>query len=62
MRGGSPERLEDDWMPRRLVVIESADRVTATRWFHSPEYQEARQLREGIATWRAVVVDGAPEV
>lgn len=59
VRGGAPEVLEDSWPTTRIVVIEFPDRATAKRWYASPEYAEARKARAGIATFRAVVVDGA---
>lgn len=59
VRGGSPEGLEGGWSPRRIVVIEFADRAAVKRWFASPEYLAAREARAGIATFRSVVVDGA---
>ena len=57
-RGGELDVLEGDWDPARLVVIEFADLETARRWYRSPEYQAARDLREGAATLRMVAVEG----
>lgn len=57
-RGGSPESLEGDWNPERVVIIEFADRAAARRWYDSPEYHDARKLREGAARFRAVLFDG----
>jgi uncharacterized protein (DUF1330 family) len=57
-RGGELAVLEGDWQPPRLVVLEFDDLATARRWYDSPEYGEARKLREGAATMRMVVVEG----
>jgi uncharacterized protein (DUF1330 family) len=58
-RGGELSVLEGDWLPTRLVILEFDDLDAAKRWYESPEYQEARQLREGAATFRVVAVEGA---
>jgi uncharacterized protein (DUF1330 family) len=50
--------LEGDWRPKRLVLLEFEDLEAAKRWYDSPEYQEARQLREGAATLHVVAVAG----
>jgi uncharacterized protein (DUF1330 family) len=40
------------------VVLEFEDLEAARRWYRSPEYGEAKQLREGAATMRLVAVEG----
>jgi uncharacterized protein (DUF1330 family) len=57
-RGGELAVLEGDWRPKRIVVLEFEDLEAAKRWYDSPEYREARQLREGAATLQAVAVEG----
>ena len=57
-RGGELDVLEGDWDPARLVILEFDDIETARRWYRSPEYQEAKQLREGAVTMRLVAVEG----
>jgi uncharacterized protein (DUF1330 family) len=57
-RGGELAVLEGDWRPPRLVLLEFEDLEAAKRWYHSPEYREARELREGAATLRMVAVEG----
>jgi uncharacterized protein (DUF1330 family) len=49
--------LEGDWRPKRIVVLEFEDVEAAKRWYDSPEYREARRLREGAATLRVVAVE-----
>jgi uncharacterized protein (DUF1330 family) len=57
-RGGELAVLEGDWRPKRMVVLEFEDLEAAKRWYDSPEYREARRLREGAATLQAVAVEG----
>jgi uncharacterized protein (DUF1330 family) len=58
VRGGELAVLEGDWTPKRLVVLEFPDLEAAKRFYESPEYQEAKKLREGAASLRMVAVEG----
>ena len=58
VRGGDLVVLEGDWEPTRLVVLEFEDLDAARRWYDSPEYQEAKKLRDGAASLRMVAVQG----
>jgi uncharacterized protein (DUF1330 family) len=58
VRGGEMAVLEGDWQPKRLVMLEFEDLEAAKRWYESPEYQEAKRLREGAATLHMVAVEG----
>ena len=57
-RGGELAVLEGDWDPARIVVLEFPDLDAAKRWYESPGYQEAKQLRDGAANLRMVAVEG----
>ena len=57
-RGGELAVLEGDWRPQRLVLLEFPDLEAAKRFYESPEYQEAKRLREGAARLNMVAVDG----
>ena len=57
-RGGKAELIEGAPEPKRVVIIEFADAAAARRWYDSPEYQEARRVREGAATLHVVAVEG----
>jgi uncharacterized protein (DUF1330 family) len=58
VRGGRFEALEGDARPRNVVLeFESFDKAKA--YYHSPEYQAARQHRLGKAVGEFVVVEGA---
>jgi uncharacterized protein (DUF1330 family) len=58
VRGGELAVLEGDWEPKRLVVLEFEDLAAVKRWYDSPEYQEAKKLRDGAANLRMVAVQG----
>jgi uncharacterized protein (DUF1330 family) len=57
-RGGELAVLEGDWQPKRLVLLEFPDLEAAKRFYESPEYQEAKRLREGAADFNMVAVEG----
>jgi uncharacterized protein (DUF1330 family) len=58
VRGGRCETLEGDGRARN-VVIEFADYDAAVAYARSPEYAEAKKLRQGAGTIDIVVVEGA---
>jgi uncharacterized protein (DUF1330 family) len=58
VRGGEVAVLEGEWSPSRLVVLEFEDLAAAKRWYDSEVYQEARKLREGVANFRMIAVQG----
>jgi uncharacterized protein (DUF1330 family) len=58
VRGGELVVLEGDWQPPRLVLLEFDDLEAARRWYESAAYQEAKKLREGAASFRAIAVQG----
>jgi uncharacterized protein (DUF1330 family) len=58
VRGGNPEKLEGDWQPTRIVILEFENADQIRRWYTSPEYQAAKALRAGAAQGRLVVVEG----
>ena len=61
VRGGELAVLEGDWDPARLVILEFPDLEAVKRWYDSPEYVEARKLRESAANLRMVAVQGLDE-
>jgi uncharacterized protein (DUF1330 family) len=58
VRGGASEVLEGERVPKRLVVLEFPDADAARRWYHSPEYQEAKSVRDGAAVGNFICVEG----
>jgi len=57
-RGGSTVTLEGPAESRRIAIIEFPDLSDAQAFYQSPEYSEARRLREGIAVAKFIAVDG----
>jgi uncharacterized protein (DUF1330 family) len=58
VRGGASEVLDGEWTPRRLVVLEFDSVEKAKAWRSSPEYAEAKKVREGCARVNMIVVEG----
>jgi uncharacterized protein (DUF1330 family) len=58
VRGGASEVLAGEWTPRRLVVLEFESVDQAKTCFTSPEYAEAKKVRETCARMNMIVVDG----
>ena len=59
VRGGKKTALEGDIPFQRIVVTEFPDVEAAKKFYHSVEYQAARQKRLGAADFHMVVVEGA---
>lgn len=57
-RGGELLHLEGESTVPRLVVLEFSSLETARAWYESPEYQHAKQAREGGAQMQMVAVEG----
>jgi uncharacterized protein (DUF1330 family) len=58
VRGGSAERLEGDWQPGRIVVIEFPSLKKAKEWWSSEEYAPAKALRQSASVTQMIVVEG----
>jgi uncharacterized protein (DUF1330 family) len=57
-RGGHTERLEGDWEPHRVVILEFESIDRARAWLESPEYRDARMKRHATARTNMIVVEG----
>ena len=57
-RGGRTETLEGPPGRGRVVIIEFPSFEQARAFYHSPEYQEARKLREHAGEAQFVLVEG----
>jgi uncharacterized protein (DUF1330 family) len=57
-RGGSTELIEGGPEPKRIVIVEFADKAAFRRWYDSPEYQKILPGRLDNSTARAFVVEG----
>lgn len=58
VRGGATETLEGSWQPERIVVLEFPNVQRAKEWWESPEYAEAKSIRQRTAETRMIVVEG----
>lgn len=59
VRGGATETLEGDWKPGRVVVLEFPNAELAKEWWNSSEYAAAKSIRQGAATTKMILVEGA---
>ena len=57
-RSTEPITLEGPEETRRIVILQFPTVEKAREFYHSPEYREARKLREGAATGELIVVEG----
>lgn len=58
VRGGETVTLEGPEEKWRVVVVEFPDLNKARDFYHSPEYTEAKKIREGAALAQFVAVEG----
>ncbi len=57
-RGGETVTLEGPEEKWRMVVVEFPDLEKAKEFYYSPEYTEAKKIREGAALAQFVAIDG----
>jgi len=58
VRGGAIETREGDWAPSRLVVLEFSSVDQARRWYDSPEYRPARDIRQRASKSKVIIAEG----
>ena len=58
VRGGLTEILEGAWQPSRLVLLEFPSVERARAWWKSPEYAEARALRQATSDGTLIILEG----
>ena len=58
VRGGGTETLEGTWTPQRFVLVEFPTLEQAKAWWASPEYAEAKALRQATAHTEMIVANG----
>ena len=57
-RGGRAERLEGEWEPNRLVVLEFPNYERAREWWASEHYAGPKALRQSCAKANMILVEG----
>ncbi len=61
LRAPGAELLEGDFgAGASMVVSEWPDKEAARRFWNSPEYAEAKKLREGISECQVLLIEAAP--
>jgi len=60
VRGATTTTLEGMWDPARFVILEFPDGDAARAWWNSPEYAEAKALRQSCADTEMLLVEGPP--
>lgn len=58
VRGGRVHTMEGSWAPRRFVLVEFPSVEQAQAWWASPEYAEAKALRQATAESQLIIVEG----
>jgi uncharacterized protein (DUF1330 family) len=58
VRGGRAERLEGEWVPKRMVVIQFESVERAKEWWASDLYAGPKSLRQSLSTANMIVVEG----
>ena len=56
-RGGKAEKLEGNWEPERVVILEFESIDKAKQWLDSQKYRKARTLRHKTASSNMIVVE-----
>jgi uncharacterized protein (DUF1330 family) len=59
VRGGAVQKLEGDWQPRRMVILEFASMEMAKAFYESDEYRELLAMRIAATDSRIILVEGA---
>jgi uncharacterized protein (DUF1330 family) len=59
VRGGATEYKEGDWRPKRIVIVEFESLDKARAFYDSPEYSQAKQVRQQTSVGSVLFVDGA---
>ena len=62
VRGGAVETLEGSWNPGRFVILRFPSVARAKTWWSSPEYADAKALRQKSAHTEMILVDGYSEL
>ena len=56
--GRKIERLEGDWQPSRVVVVEFESIAAARKWWESEDYAELKAIRQATTGTAMIVVQG----
>ena len=60
VRGGTPEAVEGDYRPVRIVVLRFDSVERAKEWYYSAEYAPLKEMRMQASTGDLYFVEGVP--
>jgi uncharacterized protein (DUF1330 family) len=58
VRGGKTHTMEGTWAPKRFVLVEFPSVEQAKAWWASPEYAEAKALRQATSDSQLIIAEG----
>jgi uncharacterized protein (DUF1330 family) len=58
VRGGKTHTMEGDWAPKRFVLVEFPSVEQAKAWWASPEYAQAKALRQATSASHLIIAEG----
>ena len=58
VRGGKFEKLEGNWEPKRLVLLEFPSVEQAKQWYDSDEYRPLKAMRFKASNSNVILVEG----
>ena len=58
MRGGKFAVVEENWKPKRLVVLRFPDRAAAQSLYNDPDYAPLKAVRRRASETEIVIVEG----
>ena len=58
VRGGTPEKIEGNYDPVRIVVLQFESVGRAKEWYNSPEYAPLKEMRLKASTGDLYFVEG----
>jgi uncharacterized protein (DUF1330 family) len=58
VRGGTPEKIEGNYDPVRIVILQFESVEKAREWYDSPEYAPLKEMRLKSSTGDLYFVDG----
>jgi uncharacterized protein (DUF1330 family) len=58
VRGGKTHTMEGSWSPKRFVLVEFPSVEQARAWWASPEYAEAKALRQATSDSQLIIAEG----
>jgi len=58
VRGGTTQRVEGSWEPKRVVILEFESLERARQWWASEEYSAPKTLRQAASVTDMILVQG----